>query len=85
MTVFFDLDKTLLDVNSGSEWLRHEFAAGRVSIWQTIQALVWLFLGVVMMEKLYKYNKQELKKEISLFLVALYHTMVSLVYMKVLV
>ena len=42
MTVFFDLDKTLLDVNSGSEWLRHEFAAGRVSIWQTVQALVWL-------------------------------------------
>ena len=42
MTVFFDLDKTLLDVNSGSQWLRHEFAAGRVSIWQAVQAVVWL-------------------------------------------
>ncbi len=42
MTVFFDLDKTLLDVNSGSQWLRHEFAAGRVTIWQVVQALVWL-------------------------------------------
>ena len=44
MTAFFDLDKTLLDVNSGSEWLRYEFAAGRVSIWQTAQAIVWLII-----------------------------------------
>ena len=44
MTVFFDLDKTLLDVNSGSEWLRHEFKAGRVTLWQTVQAVVWLML-----------------------------------------
>ena len=42
MTIFFDLDKTLLDVNSGSQWLRHEFKAGRVSVWQVVQALVWL-------------------------------------------
>ena len=44
MTVFFDLDKTLLDVNSGSEWLKHEFKAGRVTLWQTLQAIVWLLL-----------------------------------------
>jgi HAD superfamily hydrolase (TIGR01490 family) len=42
MTAFFDLDKTLLDVNSGSQWLRYEFAAGRVTVWQTVQAIAWL-------------------------------------------
>ena len=42
VTVFFDLDKTLLEVNSGSEWARHEFAAGRITIWQAVQAVVWL-------------------------------------------
>ena len=66
MTVFFDLDKTLLDVNSGSEWLRHEFKAGRVTIWQAIQALVWLlfyhFLGADMTRPL-KLAMKSLKGE----------------------
>lgn len=44
MTAFFDLDKTLMDVNSGSQWLRYEFKAGRVTIWQTVQALGWLII-----------------------------------------
>ena len=64
MTVFFDLDKTLLDVNSGSQWLRHEFAAGRVSVWQVVQALVWLmfyhFFGADMTKPL-KLAMQSLK------------------------
>lgn len=44
MTVFFDLDKTLMDVNSGSQWLRYEFNAGRVTVWQAIRAFLWLLL-----------------------------------------
>ena len=44
MTAFFDLDKTLMDVNSGSQWLRYELKAGRVSVWQTVQAIGWLIV-----------------------------------------
>ncbi|MFT7517892.1 MAG: HAD superfamily hydrolase (TIGR01490 family) [Kiritimatiellia bacterium] len=38
----FDLDRTLIDVNSGHLWLRHEFNAGRVT-WSDLARAVWWF------------------------------------------
>ncbi len=43
MTVaFFDLDKTLLAVNSGALWVKRERALGFLSAWQAARAAVWL-------------------------------------------
>lgn len=39
---FFDLDKTLLAVNSGTLWVRRELALGYVSKRQAIRAGLWL-------------------------------------------
>lgn len=39
---FFDLDRTLLAVNSGSLWIRRELALGQLSKRQALQALAWL-------------------------------------------
>lgn len=39
---FFDLDKTLLSVNSGMLWVRREVALGNLSKRQALRALVWL-------------------------------------------
>lgn len=39
---FFDLDRTLLDVNSGHLWLRHEWRAGRISPTNLVLAAWWL-------------------------------------------
>lgn len=39
---FFDLDKTILSVNSGSLWVRREAALGHLSKWQAARALWWL-------------------------------------------
>jgi HAD superfamily hydrolase (TIGR01490 family) len=39
---FFDLDKTLLTVNSGGLWMRSERRQGRISFWQLIQGTVYL-------------------------------------------
>src|SRR5262249_8210755 len=36
---FFDFDKTLINRNSGTLWIRYELAAGRVTRWQALQAL----------------------------------------------
>lgn len=38
---FFDLDLTLIDVNSGILWARHELRLGNISRWQMSQALLW--------------------------------------------
>jgi len=42
--VFFDLDDTLLDVNSGWLWLQHEWALGRISASQILHAVFCLVL-----------------------------------------
>lgn len=39
---FFDLDKTLLAVNSGTLWVRREVALGHISKRQALRAVVWL-------------------------------------------
>ena len=50
---FFDLDKTLLSVNSGWLWLRRELSLGHVSRTQALRASTWLIryhLGFAKME-----------------------------------
>ncbi|MBL9039197.1 MAG: HAD-IB family hydrolase [Archangium sp.] len=47
---FFDLDKTLLAVNSGTLWVRRELALGHLTKRQFVGAMVWLtryHLGLV--------------------------------------
>lgn len=39
---FFDFDKTLIEKNSGTLWLKHELRAGRVSKWTGLRAGWWL-------------------------------------------
>lgn len=39
---FFDLDRTVLSVNSGSRWLRREVATGKVSARAALQGFAWL-------------------------------------------
>jgi HAD superfamily hydrolase (TIGR01490 family) len=39
---FFDLDRTLLSVNSGVLWVRREVALGHLSRTQALQAAAWL-------------------------------------------
>jgi HAD superfamily hydrolase (TIGR01490 family) len=46
---FFDLDKTLISVNSATLWIRAELEAGRLSRWRALHALSWVLryhLGV---------------------------------------
>ena len=38
----FDLDRTLIDVNSGSLWVSHEWKAGRLSALDVVWASWWL-------------------------------------------
>ena len=42
VAAFFDMDRTLLAVNSGTLWLRHLRAHGEIGLGQTLHALVWL-------------------------------------------
>jgi hypothetical protein len=39
---FFDVDHTLLAVNSGARWLRHAWRTGQTSSLQALRALGWL-------------------------------------------
>ncbi len=41
---FFDLDRTLIDVNSGLLWARHERRNGQISRVQMARALIWTAL-----------------------------------------
>ncbi|HVG58565.1 MAG TPA: HAD-IB family hydrolase [Hyalangium sp.] len=50
---FFDLDKTLLAVNSASLWLRRELALGHITRMQALRASLWIaryHLGFVSMQ-----------------------------------
>ncbi|ADO71206.1 HAD family hydrolase [Stigmatella aurantiaca] len=50
---FFDLDKTLLAVNSASLWIRRELALGHITRWQALRASLWMaryHLGFVSMQ-----------------------------------
>jgi HAD superfamily hydrolase (TIGR01490 family) len=51
---FFDLDLTLLSVNSGALWIRSEHRKGRITTWQFMQGTVYLLgyrFSVVDMDK----------------------------------
>jgi HAD superfamily hydrolase (TIGR01490 family) len=39
---FFDLDRTILSVNSGVLWIKAEWRDGRLSVWQGLEAAFWL-------------------------------------------
>jgi len=41
---FFDLDRTLLSINSGSVWVVREFRDGRLSLWQVTRGMYYLGL-----------------------------------------
>jgi len=41
---FFDLDRTLLSINSGTAWVIRELRAGRLTPWQVSRALYYLAL-----------------------------------------
>lgn len=50
---FFDLDRTLLSVNSGQLWVNYERRAGRIGVSQALRAAFWIFgyhLGFSRME-----------------------------------
>lgn len=51
---FFDLDLTLLSVNSGVLWVKRDWRNGRLNAWQLVQAIFYIFgykLGVIDMER----------------------------------
>ena len=51
---FFDLDRTLLDVNSASLWVKSELKAGNISHRNALRAALWAGLyglGVTRIEK----------------------------------
>ena len=39
---FFDIDCTVLEVNSGTKWIGYQWRNGQMSAWQLAQALTWL-------------------------------------------
>jgi HAD superfamily hydrolase (TIGR01490 family) len=41
---FFDVDKTVLSVNSAALWVNREFRAGNITGWQALRAGLWLGL-----------------------------------------
>lgn len=44
MIAFFDVDKTLLGVNSATLWVRREFARGNITRFQMLRASLWVGL-----------------------------------------
>jgi HAD superfamily hydrolase (TIGR01490 family) len=54
IAAFFDLDRTLIDVNSGLVWAKHEQSEGNISMWQLARASFWTLLyhvSLIDMEK----------------------------------
>jgi len=39
---FFDIDNTVLEVNSGTKWIGYQWKTRQLSAWQLGQALLWL-------------------------------------------
>lgn len=53
--VFFDLDRTVLSVNSGRLWVDHEVKHGFLTRWQALRAIWWIgtyHVGFTRMESL---------------------------------
>lgn len=42
VAAFFDVDRTLLDVNTGMQWARHQRRAGLLSTMDMVRAAVWM-------------------------------------------
>lgn len=42
IAAFFDIDRTLIEVNSGREWLEYLRRRGEVGVWRTVRSLWWL-------------------------------------------
>src|SRR3989304_828433 len=42
VAAFFDVDHTLLDVNSGMHWARHQRRAGLISTMDFLRAALWM-------------------------------------------
>jgi len=42
VAAFFDVDHTLIDVNSGAKWLGYMWRTGQVSVREAVQSLTWL-------------------------------------------
>ncbi len=56
VAAFFDLDRTLIDVNSGMLYVRHEYRAGRLGRLKLAQSMMYMFLyhmAFIDMEKVY--------------------------------
>jgi len=51
---FFDLDRTLISVNSATSWIRRELRLGNISYWQAFRGALWILfyhLGFVRMDR----------------------------------
>lgn len=44
IAAFFDLDRTVIDVNSGMLWAQHELKEKNISRWQFSKAVLWAIL-----------------------------------------
>lgn len=44
ITAFFDLDRTLISINSGFDYAWYERRRGRISLWQFLRATAWIGL-----------------------------------------
>ena len=42
VAAFFDMDRTLLRCNTGSEWIRFLRRRGEISTWKTLRAVSWI-------------------------------------------
>jgi HAD superfamily hydrolase (TIGR01490 family) len=53
---FFDLDRTLLEINSGTAYAKFEYREGRITSWQLVQSMFWAILyhlSLLDLEKVY--------------------------------
>lgn len=51
---FFDLDRTLLSINSATSWIRRELRLGHISRWKALKGGLWILLyhfGFVRMDR----------------------------------
>lgn len=57
MIAFFDFDKTLISINSGTLWVKREVKGGFMTKWDAVRASAWMFqyhLGFVNLESAVK-------------------------------
>jgi HAD superfamily hydrolase (TIGR01490 family) len=63
---FFDVDKTILSVNSATLWIRREVRAGNISRWQALRGALWAALyalGAARMERILTSAVESLRGE----------------------